>query len=83
MANEKSNNGDKSKPQNSMIKKEVPVELILHDGTHMQGSVNISVTTNPHNAFEELPDFFHLNRESNDYYLINKAYVVVCKIPEH
>lgn len=71
------------KKKSSVIKKEVPVELILHDGTHMTGTVNISATTNAHHIFDELPNFFHLNRESNDYYLINKNYVAICKIPEH
>ena len=63
------------------LKQKVCVELILQDGTHLNGRVYIPKTIEFHNLFVALPDFFHLHRDTTDYYLINKAYVAVCKIP--
>ncbi len=65
----------------SLLKRAVPVELILHDGTHLMGSIYVPSSTALHNMFTELPDFFHLHRDSPDYYLVNKRYVSLCKVP--
>ncbi len=65
----------------TMLKREVQVELILHDGTHMKGSVYVPSSIALHNLFTVLPEFFHLHRDSADYYLINKHYVSLCKVP--
>ena len=66
----------------SLLKREVAVELILHDGTHLPGSVYVAEGVALHTLFDALPDFFHLHCDTSDYYLINKAYVAVCKIPQ-
>lgn len=65
----------------SLLKREVSVELILHDGTHLIGSVYVPSSIALHNLFTVLPDFFHLHRNSSDYYLVNKQYVSLCKVP--
>ena len=80
MAKNKDNEAARDIDQ-SLLKRAVLVELILHDGTHLTGSVYVPSSIALHNLFEVLPDFFHLHRESTDYYLVNKNYVSVCKIP--
>ena len=64
----------------SLLKRAVPVELILHDGTHLTGSVYVPASLALHNLFTALPDFFHLHRDEPDYFLVNKSYVAVCKV---
>lgn len=65
----------------SLLKRAVPVEFILHDGTHLTGSVYVPASIALHNLFMALPDFIHLHRDAPDYYLVNKSYIALCKIP--
>lgn len=71
--------GKTNSPQ-SVLKRAVAVELILHDGTHIKGSVYVRKQQALHELMNDLPEFFHLYRDDPDYYLINKSYVAICKI---
>ena len=69
-----------SKHGKSLFKDEVQIDIIMHNGTHLTGTVYVPHSLAYKNIFLALDDFFHLYVDKTELYLVNKAHVSTCKL---